>query len=301
MVAGFAQGVNRASPCDPASDGAWSQYRRTAYGPHPLRRAHGQPARRPRAHHRRLPPPGQALPPRQGRLAQAAARMAELNEAYAVLSDAGQAGPLRRAIGLARGAAAAATPGRRPSHAARWRRRHGRRQGPTARPDHRRPTRRPGSPADLRSLPRLDAQPGGRYDRDYIEWLSRTTMGRNYKRELDELLHRAPRSHRPGPAGRRERELGGAAPASWMALVTRRLGDGPLQHHRRHQRGQDDGRQQDRIDLAVDERPARGPAPRRRCRPRRAGSCPRRPRWSSTCPACQRADDAADQLGQRRP
>lgn len=29
-----------------------------------------------------------------------------------------------------------------------------------------------------------------RYDSDYIEWLSRTTMGRNYKRELDDLLRR---------------------------------------------------------------------------------------------------------------
>jgi hypothetical protein len=31
-----------------------------------------------------------------------------------------------------------------------------------------------------------------RYDHDYIEWLSRTTMGRNYKRELDQLLRRVP-------------------------------------------------------------------------------------------------------------
>jgi DnaJ-class molecular chaperone len=28
----------------------------------------------------------------------------------------------------------------------------------------------------------------GRYDRDYLEWLSRTTMGRNYRQELDDLL-----------------------------------------------------------------------------------------------------------------
>lgn len=31
-----------------------------------------------------------------------------------------------------------------------------------------------------------------RYDRGYVEWLSRATMGRNYKSELDELLGRAP-------------------------------------------------------------------------------------------------------------
>jgi curved DNA-binding protein CbpA len=30
----------------------------------------------------------------------------------------------------------------------------------------------------------------GRVDRDYLEWLSRTTIGRNYRRELDELLRR---------------------------------------------------------------------------------------------------------------
>lgn len=28
----------------------------------------------------------------------------------------------------------------------------------------------------------------GRYDRDYLEWLQRTTMGRNYRQELDDLL-----------------------------------------------------------------------------------------------------------------
>ena len=31
-----------------------------------------------------------------------------------------------------------------------------------------------------------------RYDHGYIEWLSRTTMGRTYKRELDVLLRRVP-------------------------------------------------------------------------------------------------------------
>jgi hypothetical protein len=31
-----------------------------------------------------------------------------------------------------------------------------------------------------------------RYDHDYVEWLSRTTMGRTYKTELDELLRRVP-------------------------------------------------------------------------------------------------------------
>jgi DnaJ-class molecular chaperone len=30
----------------------------------------------------------------------------------------------------------------------------------------------------------------GRFDRDYLEWLSRTTMGRTYRRELDQLLRR---------------------------------------------------------------------------------------------------------------
>jgi uncharacterized protein (DUF3820 family) len=31
-----------------------------------------------------------------------------------------------------------------------------------------------------------------RHDHDYLEWLSRTTMGRTYKTELDELLRRVP-------------------------------------------------------------------------------------------------------------
>jgi DnaJ-class molecular chaperone len=31
-----------------------------------------------------------------------------------------------------------------------------------------------------------------RYDRDYLEWLSRTTMGRNYRQELAELLRVRP-------------------------------------------------------------------------------------------------------------
>lgn len=31
-----------------------------------------------------------------------------------------------------------------------------------------------------------------RYDHGYVEWLSRATMGRNYKQELDELLRRVP-------------------------------------------------------------------------------------------------------------
>jgi curved DNA-binding protein CbpA len=31
-----------------------------------------------------------------------------------------------------------------------------------------------------------------RRDRDYVEWLARTTMGRNYKAELDVILRRVP-------------------------------------------------------------------------------------------------------------
>jgi hypothetical protein len=30
----------------------------------------------------------------------------------------------------------------------------------------------------------------GRVDRDYLEWLARTTLGRNYRLELEELLRR---------------------------------------------------------------------------------------------------------------
>ncbi len=89
-----------------------------------------------------------------------------------------------------------------------------------------------------------------RYDLDYLEWLSRTTMGRNYKRELDELLRRA-LSGRRGHAERIPLRRPRCPPRRVVALVARGLGDGPLQHHRRHQRRQDDGRQQDRVHLAV--------------------------------------------------
>jgi curved DNA-binding protein CbpA len=123
---------------------------------------------------------------------EAASRMAELNEAYATLSD----------------------PERRTHYDARM--------GAPPRPEvvrrkgDGRPMRAgaaipvpPDSPYGEAGPPPTNPPPKGRalafgryrgwtlnqvarYDRDYVEWLSRTTMGRNYKHELDELLRRAP-------------------------------------------------------------------------------------------------------------
>ena len=121
----------------------------------------------------------------------AAARMAELNEAYGILSDDDKRRRYDEQFGIGSAGAAAVTPG------------------------DRRPTRRGGAgPAPATADPYGEAGPPpvnpepsgrpltfgryqgwtlnqvGRYDHDYLEWLSRTTMGRNYKRELDELLRR---------------------------------------------------------------------------------------------------------------
>jgi curved DNA-binding protein CbpA len=118
----------------------------------------------------------------------AAARMAELNEAYAVLSDsakraryderiglrvvdtpqvvAGDDRPLRRG-----GASAAAAAGP-----------YGEAGPPPQTPAPQ------GSPLTFGRYRGWTLNQVGRYDRDYLEWLSRTTMGRNYKRELDQLL-----------------------------------------------------------------------------------------------------------------
>ena len=123
----------------------------------------------------------------------AAARMAELNEAYATLSD-----PQKRArydvqAGLRRTEPAVAAPGGdgRPTRAG----------GAIATPE-RGPYGEAGAPPPT---PMAKGRPltFGRYrgwtlnqvdrvDHDYVEWLARATMGRNYKTELDELLRRAP-------------------------------------------------------------------------------------------------------------
>ena len=122
---------------------------------------------------------------------EAAARMAELNEAYATLGNPAKRAAYDRQIGV------------QPAEA------------PPARKGDGRPMRAGGArPATAESGPYGEAGPPpptppaqgrpltfgryrgwtlnqvARYDAGYLEWLSRTTMGRNYRRELDALRYR---------------------------------------------------------------------------------------------------------------
>lgn len=112
----------------------------------------------------------------------AEARMMELNEAYAVLSDTSKRARYDEILGVV-------APG-----------------GQTARADAA-ATAVPADPYGEAGRPPLTPEGRGsvltfgryrgwalnqveRHDRDYIEWLSRTTMGRNYRTELEQLLRR---------------------------------------------------------------------------------------------------------------
>jgi curved DNA-binding protein CbpA len=120
---------------------------------------------------------------------EAAARMAELNEAYAVLSDRGRRARYDESLGLRpRGAPedgpASASPSAPPETVPADASPHGE-AGPP-----------PTNPAPLGSRLTFGRYRGwalnqvGRFDRDYLEWLSRTPLGRNYRAELEELLRR---------------------------------------------------------------------------------------------------------------
>ncbi len=130
--------------------------------------------------------------PDRDQSSQAAARMAELNEAYATLGDPAKRRAYDQRLGLrssteptpvkgdgrpTRAGAANVAPADSP---------HGEAGPPPQSP---RPEGRPLTFGRYRgwTLNQVD-----RFDHSYIEWLGRTTMGRTYKRELDELLHRAP-------------------------------------------------------------------------------------------------------------
>ena len=115
---------------------------------------------------------------------QAQARMMELNEAYAVLSDRQQARPVRRdrghrGAGRPRDQAATSSSG-----------------AVSGRPIWRSRPPSPDIPRAPAACSRSAATAAGRlnqverHDRDYVEWLSRTTMGRNYRLELEQLLRR---------------------------------------------------------------------------------------------------------------
>ena len=122
---------------------------------------------------------------------EAAARMAELNEAYAVLSDRARRAHYDEMMSLAverptqsiqTSGASDAGAGSAPSSTVPSP--YGESGPPPATPA-------PAGPALTFGRYRgWTLNQVGRVDRDYLEWLSRTTMGRNYRRELDELLRR---------------------------------------------------------------------------------------------------------------
>ncbi len=147
----------------------------------------------------------------------AAARMAELNAAYTVLSDPDKRAAYDERLGLR-------LPGEpRPRTTAEGGRGETRRDGPepvrggAAVPGTQGRAAQGGVPAAREhpletaygeaGPPPANPAPTGplltfgryrgwtlnqvaRFDRDYLEWLSRTTMGRTYRRELDALLRR---------------------------------------------------------------------------------------------------------------
>jgi len=122
---------------------------------------------------------------------EAATRMAELNEAYATLGDPTKRAAYDRRIGI------------RPVETPPVRKGDGRptragaantvvsTSGPYGEAGKPPPNPPPeGRPLSFGRYRGWTLNQVTRYDADYIEWLSRTTMGRNYKRELDALRHR---------------------------------------------------------------------------------------------------------------
>ncbi len=124
----------------------------------------------------------------------AAGRMARLNEAYAVLSDPAKRARYDQSMGLASADTPTPLPGdgrATQSGAANMATEadadsHGEAGPPPVNPP---PSGRPLTFGRYRGWTLNQV---GRSDHDYLEWLARTTMGRSYKRELDELLRRVP-------------------------------------------------------------------------------------------------------------
>lgn len=124
---------------------------------------------------------------------EAALRMTELNEAWATLGD-----PVKRAqydvtVGLRRPRQASVPLGGdgRPTRAgganvAPESGPHGEAGPPPVSPPAK------GKPLTFGRYRGWTLNQVDRYDHGYVEWLSRATMGRNYKTELDELLRRVP-------------------------------------------------------------------------------------------------------------
>jgi curved DNA-binding protein CbpA len=126
---------------------------------------------------------------------EAAARMAELNEAYAVLSDSTRRDHYDELLRLGAAPPLVPNPTTRPTPAAPHHEPEGDHTAPSASP-YGEAGPPPATPAPTGSTLTFGRYRGwtlnqvGRIDRDYLEWLSRTTMGRTYRRELDELLRR---------------------------------------------------------------------------------------------------------------
>ena len=124
---------------------------------------------------------------------QAQARMAELNEAYEVLDD-----PDKRARYdeiLTGGRREADRPGRKPDAAPRSATASEASTGASDRYGEAGPP--PKTPEPIGSVMTFGRYRGwtlnqvARFDRDYIEWLSRTPTGRTFRQELDDLLRRS--------------------------------------------------------------------------------------------------------------
>jgi curved DNA-binding protein CbpA len=128
------------------------------------------------------------------RSSEAAARMAELNEAYATLSDRTRRARYDEQIGLAPGRSTQALRGEAGVDAPEGE--AGRSATDTGPPAamYGEAGPPPVNPAPSGAVLTFGRYRGwtlnqvGRFDRDYLEWLARTTMGRNYARELERLL-----------------------------------------------------------------------------------------------------------------
>jgi len=113
---------------------------------------------------------------------QAQARMTELNEAYDVLSDGSKRARYDEILGVTApaGSAGSSVAGASPVPADPY----GEAGAPPLTPEAQ------GSILTFGRYRGWALNQVERQDRDYIEWLSRTTMGRNYRLELERLLRR---------------------------------------------------------------------------------------------------------------
>ena len=120
--------------------------------------------------------------------------MAELNEAYAILGDHAKRARYDQQIGLAAAEPPVLLRGDgRPVRRGSMSTTASPADGPYGEAGPPPPNPQPaGHPLTFGRYRGWTLNQVGRFDPDYLEWLSRTTMGRNYKRELDLLLRRRP-------------------------------------------------------------------------------------------------------------